>query len=356
VKTFSYAEDDRVTGIAYTSSVNATPNVTFAYDTYFPRLSTMTDGTGTTNYSYTAIGTNGGLKLSSVAGPYSNDTVGLTYDALGRLAGRTVTGGNETFGYDAISRLNSHATPLGSFTEGYLGQTDQMTSQSVTNGSVTVSTGWSYDTNANDRRLIGITNSGVTRSYTLGYGSGPVIVYDIMSITDTAAAGHPWATQSRGYSYDLIDRLLTASSTTPGNDTYAYDGVDNATTYNVPGTSTSPTYNGFNQIATWGALTYAYDNNGNLTSGDGVKTYKYDAENRLIEIDYVGTSNKSVFTYDGANHRIRRDRADKNLGADINGCTVSSFTLTPFGSNRLAAEWETGSCQGGHMVLAKAPR
>ena len=81
----------------------------------------MTDGTGTTNYSYTAIGTNGALKLSSIAGPYSNDTIGLTYDALSRLAGRNITGGNETFGYDAISRLTSHGTPLGSFTEGYLG-------------------------------------------------------------------------------------------------------------------------------------------------------------------------------------------------------------------------------------------
>ena len=55
---------------------------------------------------------------------------------------------------------------------------------------------------------------------------------------------------------------------------------------------------------------------------------------------------------DGAIHF----RADKNIGTDINGCSVSSFTLTPFGSNRLAAEWQAGSCQGGHMVLVKAPR
>ena len=55
---------------------------------------------------------------------------------------------------------------------------------------------------------------------------------------------------------------------------------------------------------------------------------------------------------DGAIHF----RADKTIGTDINGCAVSSFTLTPFGANRLAAEWAAGSCQGGHMVLAKAPR
>ena len=48
VKTFSYGEDDRVTGVAYTGAVNPTPNVSFAYDPNFPRLTSMTDGTGTT--------------------------------------------------------------------------------------------------------------------------------------------------------------------------------------------------------------------------------------------------------------------------------------------------------------------
>jgi RHS repeat-associated protein len=303
VKTFTYALDNRVTGITYTSTVNTTPNVTFAWDTYFPRMTSMVDGLGTTSYSYTAVGTLGALKLSSIDGPYSNDVIGLTYDALGRLAGRNITGGNETFGYDAISRLTSHGTPLGSFTEGYLGQTDQMTSQSVTNGSTTVSTNWGYDTNTNDRRLTTITNSGVTRSYTLGYGSGPTNVYDIQSITDTAAAGHPWATQSHAYTNDLIDRLLTASATTPGNFAYGYDNLDNATSVITPSGAVEAKYNDLNQLDSWGAKTYSYDADGNTLSGDGTKTYKWDAENRLIEIDYVGTSNKTTFAYDGIGHR-----------------------------------------------------
>lgn len=299
VKTFAYAEDNRITGITYTSSVNTTPNVTFTWDPYFPRLSSMTDGTGTTNYSYTPIGTNGALKLSSTAGPYSNDTVGLTYDALGRLSGRNITSGNETFGYDAISRTNSHVTPLGSFTYGYLGQSSLTASRSVTNGSTTVSTSWGYDTDAHDWRLLTIGNSGVTRSYTLSYAisGGGQNPYDILKITDTAAAGNPLSSRTHTYTYDLSDRLLTGTN---GTSPYVYDKLDNATTF----ATTHPTYNGFNQIKTWGSLTYAYDANGNLTSGDGVKTYKWDAENRVIEIDYVGTSNKSVFTYDGMGHRI----------------------------------------------------
>ena len=41
-----------------------------------------------------------------------------------------------------------------------------------------------------------------------------------------------------------------------------------------------------------------YDLNGNMTS-DGTNAYKYDAENRLVEIDYPGSGNYSSFTYDG---------------------------------------------------------
>src|SRR5262249_45281063 len=153
--------------------INPTPNVTYTWDSLFPRLKSMTDGTGTTNFTYTSIGTNGALKLASIDGPYANDVISLTYDALGRRSGRNITGANETFGYDAISRLTTHGTPLGSFTYTYLGQTGQTVSRSVTNGAVTVSTNWGYDTNTNDRRLIAIANSGTTRSYTLGFGSSP---------------------------------------------------------------------------------------------------------------------------------------------------------------------------------------
>jgi RHS repeat-associated protein len=138
----------------------------------------------------------------------------------------------------------------------------------------------------------------------------PPLIYgdydtDIKNITDTAAAGHPWATQARSYGYDRIDRLLTATATTPGNDTYVYDPLDNPTTVTKPAGTVNPTYNALNQIKTWGAKTYVYDADGNLLSGDGGHTYQWDAENRLIEIDYVGSSAKSNFSYDGLGHRLQ---------------------------------------------------
>jgi hypothetical protein len=44
---------------------------------------------------------------------------------------------------------------------------------------------------------------------------------------------------------------------------------------------------------------------------------------------------------------------DKTVGADAQGCAPTSFSLTPFGANQLAAEWQEATCAGGHMILRK---
>ena len=307
IKTFTYGHDNRITGITYTNAVNTTPDVSLTWDQYFPRLISMMDGTGTTNYAYTPIGTLGGLKLSSIAGPYINDTIGLTYDALGRLVGRIIPGGGESFSYDAINRLISHEGPLGTFLYGYLGQTGQIVSRKIANGKITVSTEWGYDTNTNDRRLININNSGLSRNFTLSYlfpgSTTKNNPYDIESINDVAAPGHPFASQEHGYEYDSADRLLSATSISPGNATFAYDSADNIQTEISLSGTTNATYNSLNQLNTWGSRSYEYDANGNTLSDGGAHVYKWDAENRLIQIDYIGLNSKTIFSYDGLGHR-----------------------------------------------------
>jgi RHS repeat-associated protein len=324
VKTITYGIDDLPTGVAYTATVNPTPNVSFVWDYYWFRPTSMTDGTGTTNFTYVAGNTNGALQLATIDNAsFSNDTITNTYDALGRPSSRTISGGNESATYDTLGRLATHTTGLGTFTFGYLGNTGQIASRAL-NGT-SISSSWGYDTNVNDRRLTSITNSGVTRSYGLSFlipgGGGTSNPYDIQGITDTAAATHPWLTQTHGFTYDYADRLLTANQTTPGNNAYAYDKLDNATTATIPGSgTTNPTYNANNQLATWGAKTYAYDADGNTLSGDGLKTYKWDAENRLIEIDYIGGTNKTVFGYDGFGRRITQAET-------VSGTTTTTRSL-----------------------------
>jgi hypothetical protein len=45
---------------------------------------------------------------------------------------------------------------------------------------------------------------------------------------------------------------------------------------------------------------------------------------------------------------------EKTINADSNGCAPTSFSLTPFGANQLAAEWLEGACGGGHLILRRA--
>ena len=47
-----------------------------------------------------------------------------------------------------------------------------------------------------------------------------------------------------------------------------------------------------------GTVSPIIEANGNMT-GDGTNTYEWDAENRLIKINYPGIGNDSQFVYDG---------------------------------------------------------
>jgi hypothetical protein len=47
-------------------------------------------------------------------------------------------------------------------------------------------------------------------------------------------------------------------------------------------------------------------------------------------------------------------KVDKNIGADSHGCALTSLTVTPFGTNQIAAQWEETGCAGGHAILQRS--
>jgi YD repeat-containing protein len=130
VTQYGYTTDGRVSSMAYQNAQVATPAVSLTYDPRYPRVTSMTDGTGTTTYSYGAIGTPGANRLETVTVPSPSATISYVYDALGRMSTRTLGSDTETFGYDALGRLVGNQNSLGDFTFGYLGDTDQVTSMS----------------------------------------------------------------------------------------------------------------------------------------------------------------------------------------------------------------------------------
>ncbi len=167
-KQYNYAIDDNLLGLSYVNSVNPTPNVSFIYDPYFVRIASMTDGAGTTTYSYNPSFVDGAQQLAqecfTASGSAScSHTIAYGYDALARTASRQISGsGTETVQYDAIGRVTNHSSDLGAFQISYLGQTPQITVRQLLPATSTLKTIWSYLDNAHDRRLSGIANTGLT--------------------------------------------------------------------------------------------------------------------------------------------------------------------------------------------------
>ena len=293
VKQYSYTQDDQLAGMAYSHAVNSTPNVGWAYDPYFVRPVSMTDGSGTTTYTYQPIGALGALQLTQEVGPYSNSTIGYSYDQLGRLTTRTVAGSAESFSYDALNRLTTQGNALGTFDLGYLGQTGQLISQQARGG--VVGTQWTYDSNANDRRLKAITNSGATRSYQFTTTSENLI----SQINEIANPGSAFPAQTWNYNYDNSDRLTGGTSSLGKSYAYGYDPADNILSQQTPSGSKTHSYNDLNQITS-----DSYDANGNLLD-DGQRAYTWDAENRLLSVTSKTQAGKTTtFRYDGLDRRI----------------------------------------------------
>ena len=86
----------------------------------------MTDGTGTTTYSYGTPGSIGGLKLTGEVKPTGYGTVYYNYDQLGQVIENLIydsagTLDKRTYTYDAIGRATAVLNGLGNTTYQYVG-------------------------------------------------------------------------------------------------------------------------------------------------------------------------------------------------------------------------------------------
>jgi len=55
----------------------------------------------------------------------------------------------------------------------------------------------------------------------------------------------------------------------------------------------------------------------------------------------------------GANDAIQF-HVDRNIGQYADGCKPTSFTISPFGLQQIAAQWQEGNCRSGDMILRRA--
>ena len=100
----------------------------------------------------------------------------------------------------------------------------------------------------------------------------------------------------------------------PQTFSYTYDLAANRTNETIGGTAAPVTVNILNEVVSRtgsNARSFAYDANGNLLSNNGTArsstnyTFQWDAENRLVAINYPTTNQRSEFTYDGLGRRVK---------------------------------------------------
>jgi RHS repeat-associated protein len=309
VKTYSYSVDDKVSGITYSHTKNPIAPVSYTWDSMYPRMDSMSDGTGKTTFSFIPAGTKGAMEPAGETGP--NGAVAAYaygYDALGRINKLTVGGVvQRSTTYDAIGRPTSFVTPLGQFNIAYLGETRQVTSVTALGQTISGASGltsFSYQPNSADRRLAGITyNAAPTSNLTL-------TTDDAIRVTGrTDGSG-----KAETYAFDAADRLTQGTVTAPTayTETYGYNTADFISSKSGEATAAnnwSATKSGLaNEI---GTLTpsggtgrvYSYDADGNVLS-DGIRKYTWDAENRLLSITEIASGHISTFGYDGLGRRV----------------------------------------------------
>ncbi|MBD5788380.1 RHS repeat-associated core domain-containing protein [Cellulosimicrobium terreum] len=240
---------------------------TYAYDKA-GNLTSYTDKTGTTNYTYDdanqmrRLAEPGGTCPSAAPVPANAGCVLFTYNTNGAETRRDLPGGARV-----VTAVDN------------AGRTTRVTA-TAGNNTTAADYSYSYNTSATSPTPAGDRTQITRRTDHKG------LVAPAGAITT--------------YGYDNLDRLTSATEKTTGGATnaswtYGYDAAGNRTKAN----STTYTYNTANQLTavngTAGSL--AHDGNGNLTTTHAGKNYSYNAFNQLLSL---GTSFSNSNVYAGS--------------------------------------------------------
>jgi RHS repeat-associated protein len=268
VTNYKYNLDNSLNQVSYTDTsghplVPATPTVSYTYDPNYLRVTSMTDGIGTTHYAYNPVPSSpittpvtGANQLASVTGPLPNSTISYAYDELGREVGESHSGtvngepitANSSSIYDALGRVTSATNPLGTFGYSYVNQTGRVAQIAYPNGQVT---NYSYYPNSaaapgnDDQRLQSISNLSALNTNLSTYS----YTYDPNGIIQTWAKQNDTASAlTSSFTYDSADQLTSASLTSVQNFRYLYDQAGNRTSEQIDSGVAAATVNNDNQI------------------------------------------------------------------------------------------------------------
>jgi len=345
VATYSYFSDGNLALIDYSEA--GTNDESFTYETYYDRIASMTDGIGTSSFIYHPDdgSTDGAGYLARVDGPFLDDTLKYTYDALGRLKKREIVDDatymtasySEEYAFDAYDRIEEVSNNLGTFNYVYVGQSNRVDYMNYPNG---MRTNYTY-TNVNGDHLIqqikhlnSNTTPGVISQFDYTYRQDRNI--QTWSTVQNGASPKQWT-----FGYDAVLRLTSAVR--KDSDTqavleklsYGYDKAGNRTSVTTDGAHRNYTANTLNQTMTeqgFGptifsgtldepALVTVNGQSAKVVSDKGNAPYTFEALVDLAE----GDNTVTIEATDGNNntttqsYSVFTDGVQKQLVYDLNG-------------------------------------
>ncbi len=301
VTNYTYDDLNRLTTISYPDTTMAS----YAYDA-LSRLTSAANQNGTVTLAYDNRG-----RLISTTDVFDK-TIGYSYDANCNRTAMTLEGASyATYEYDTVNRLISLTDSASHVVNYSFDSTNKLTSRILPNG---VESTYTYDDLDRLTRLRDLKGANTILDNQYSYNTANQI----------SQIQEPSLTHI--YGYDALDRLSSASGSTPAEYQYQYDTVGNRT--DSPGRNYL--YNPVNRLVAiapsntlsteWADFTY--NNNGTLTSktdGTGNTTYSWDADNRLIQVHSIQASTDNgggddlpdleytvTYKYDALGRRIQR--------------------------------------------------
>jgi len=307
VATYAYDALNRVMSVAYSNGGVADQTITYSYDTGTNgagRLTGGSDANHSMNWSYDALGrvtgksqTVGAVTLS-VAYSYTNgDLTGIT----------TPSGQSVVYGYDSNHRVTSVAVngttvlsgvtyePLGPVSGWTWGNSTTTSRTYDTDGKITglasaAAKGYSYD---DAFRITGISDTGTpVNSYTYGYDS-------LDRLSSAAKTG-----TTRGWTYDANGNRLSETGASPS--TYSIASSSNRVSSISGALARTYAYDASGDTLTYASVTATYSNRGRLqtlTNGAVTATYVYNALGERVK-QSGGASGTVHYVYDEAGHLL----------------------------------------------------
>lgn len=325
---YSYDDSSRTSVISYFTTISAETAdkmVTLGYDNA-NNLTSYNDGTTSAIYSHNALN----QKLSETV-DYGAFTKSYSYTYAANGLKKSFTGPDGIaiqYGYDQNNLLNSLQLPSGALT---VNSFNWLVPSKITlpGGSTQE---YDYDPFL---RPVGIVAKDPATNAVMDYAYS----YDDVGNIATKQTEHGLYV----YGYDGLDRLTQADTPTLPDETFTYDAVGNRLTDSrLTGIWL---YNDNNQLTGIDShVSIIYDDNGSQTkkTKDNVVTnYRYNLENRLVEVSSSSTTIASYY-YDPFGRRLWKEvsgqrtyflYADEGLIAELNnsGSLIRQYGYNPGG-------------------------